>query len=129
MILKDSSIRLNRGYGVFVNSSHGDVELIDTVVADNGADGVRCIRSNPRLDDQFDRSDVYDFCMFPTTMSQTYPIYVLMEQGQYNPTNKDCSKVFYLVFDHHSFNLIFRLDIFYEIWAIINGRSCCCANG
>jgi len=76
-----------------VNSTHADVALEDSVVADNGADGIRFIRSNPRLDDQFDRSDVHDFCMFPTTMSQTYPINVLMEQGQYNPTNKDCVKV------------------------------------
>lgn len=91
--MTNSSVRYNRGYGVFVNTTHGDVAVVDTVVADNGADGIRCIRANPRLDDQFDRSDVHDFCMFPTTMSQTYPISVLMEQGLYNPTNKECSKV------------------------------------
>lgn len=93
VVLTDSFIRGNRGYGIFVNSSSGDVLVKNTIVSDNGADGIRYVRFDPRLDDQFDRTDIYDFCMFPTTVSQTYPISMITEQAVFNPTEKECFKV------------------------------------
>lgn len=93
MWLLNSTVRGNRGYGIFINSSYGDVLVQNTMVADNGADGVRYVRFDPRMDDQLDRTDIYDFCMFPTTASQTYPISVIMDQEAYSPTDKECFKV------------------------------------
>ncbi|KAK6621229.1 hypothetical protein RUM43_011535 [Polyplax serrata] len=94
VILTNSTIRGNRGYGVVVNGSHGDVLIENTVIADNGGDGIRFARHEPESGDQFDRSSFYDFCMIPTTASQTYPVVVWMQQNEFNPTTKECYQNF-----------------------------------
>lgn len=93
VILTNSTIRGNRGYGVVVNGSHGDVLIENTVVADNGGDGIRFVRHEPHSEQHFDRRNFYDFCMIPTTASQTYPVIVWMQQNEFNPTAKECYQV------------------------------------
>jgi len=62
-------------------------------VFENGADGIRYVHADERPDDKLDRNDVYDLCTFPTTVSQTFPVTISMEQNKYAPNVKQCPQV------------------------------------
>nr|CAD7425800.1 unnamed protein product [Timema monikensis] len=62
---------------------------------ENGGDGVRYVHHDPDSRQGLDRKDIYDFCTFPTTAGQTFPIAFTMEQNRYNPSEKQCRKYFY----------------------------------
>jgi hypothetical protein len=68
--------------------------LSGCTVQDNAGDGVRYVHHDREY--LSDRSDIFDFCTFPTTTrtaSQTFPIQVTLEQSQFSTLKKDCHKV------------------------------------
>ncbi|XP_059476974.1 protein bark beetle isoform X2 [Neocloeon triangulifer] len=94
--ITDSTFANNAGFGVYVNSSTGLVHMVGSVVTGNGADGVRYVHHDEVPDRKvIDGADVFDFCTFPITNSQTFPIPIFAEQGKYNPVDKDCNKYFF----------------------------------
>lgn len=76
-----------------MNSTSGLAHIENSVILENGGDGIRYIHHDLPENARFDRSEIFDFCSFPTTASQTFPITISVEQGQYSPANKDCNKV------------------------------------
>lgn len=90
--LHGCSIRNNRGYGLYVNTSMGGVLVDNCIVTENGADGIKYVQHNERI---VSGKDIYDFCTFPTTASQTFPLTVSFHQNLFNPSTKDCSKYFF----------------------------------
>ena len=75
-------------------NSSSDLTYIERCnIQENDADGVKFVHHDVREDVQLDRSNIVDFCTFPTTTSQTFPIAVTIDQGKYVSTTKECSKV------------------------------------
>ncbi|XP_034245120.1 protein bark beetle isoform X3 [Thrips palmi] len=95
IVMKNCTLRNNRGYGVFMNSSSGLAHIENSLIMENGGDGIRYIHHDLPENARFDRSEIFDFCTFPTTASQTFPITISVEQGHYSPAEKDCSKYFF----------------------------------
>uniref|UniRef100_A0A8D8T2J5 Protein bark beetle n=2 Tax=Cacopsylla melanoneura TaxID=428564 RepID=A0A8D8T2J5_9HEMI len=96
VFLHNCTFRNNRGYGVYVNSSNGMSLLSGCSVLDNAGDGVRYVHHDRQY--LSDRSEVFDFCTFPTTTrtaSQTFPIQVTLEQSLFSTLKKDCHKYFF----------------------------------
>ncbi|KAL1463177.1 hypothetical protein WDU94_014956, partial [Cyamophila willieti] len=96
VLLHNCTFRNNRGYGVYVNSSNGMSLLSGCSVLDNAGDGVRYVHHDREY--LSDRSEVFDFCTFPTTTrtaSQTFPIQVTLEQSLFTTLKKDCHKYFF----------------------------------
>ncbi|CAB3370904.1 Hypothetical predicted protein [Cloeon dipterum] len=94
--LLSSNIVQNAGFGIYMNSSTGLAHLVGTTVSENGADGIRYINHDEVPDKKIiDGADVFDFCTFPITNSQTFPIPIFAEQRKYNPVDKDCNKSFF----------------------------------
>lgn len=79
-----------------MNSTSGLAHIENSLIMENGGDGIRYIHHDLPENARFDRSEIFDFCTFPTTASQTFPITISVEQGQYSPAEKDCSKVHFL---------------------------------
>ncbi|XP_033297170.1 protein bark beetle [Bombus bifarius] len=90
VIINNSTIQNNRGYGIYVNSSSGMARINDCSILDNGADGIKYVHFDERPDDKLDRTEVFDLCTFPTTASQTFPVIISMEQSKYAPNIKRC---------------------------------------
>lgn len=90
IVISNCTIRNNRGYGIYVNSSTGLAHINNCVVLENGADGIKYVHHDERPDDKLDRADVFDLCTFPTTTSQTFPITISMEQIKYSLNSKQC---------------------------------------
>ncbi|XP_043526927.1 protein bark beetle [Frieseomelitta varia] len=90
VIINNSTIQNNRGYGIYVNSSSGMSHINDCNILDNGADGIKYVHFDERPDDKLDRTEVFDLCTFPTTASQTFPVIISMEQSKYAPNIKSC---------------------------------------
>ncbi|XP_043270872.1 protein bark beetle isoform X2 [Venturia canescens] len=90
VVITNCTVRGNRGYGIYINSSSGLAQIDNCVVLDNGADGIKYIHHDERPDETLQRADVYDLCTFPTTASQTFPITISMEQNKYAPNTKRC---------------------------------------
>lgn len=80
------------GYGIYVNSSSGMMNINDCTILENGADGIKYVHSDERPDDKLNRTDVFDLCTFTRTTSQTFPITISMEQYTYAQI-KRCSQV------------------------------------
>jgi hypothetical protein len=77
-----------------MNSSTGLAHIVGSTVSENGADGIRYVNHDEIPDRKvIDGADVFDFCTFPITNSQTFPLPIYAEQGKYNPVDKDCNKV------------------------------------
>ncbi|XP_071445359.1 protein bark beetle [Hetaerina americana] len=92
--LHNCTVRNNQGYGVYVNSSTGLTLIENSFVSENGADGVKYVHHDEIPDRKIDSMDVYDFCTFPTTNSQTFPISIFVEQNENAPFEKNCVKYF-----------------------------------
>ncbi|XP_012276535.1 protein bark beetle isoform X2 [Orussus abietinus] len=90
VVIKNCTIRSNKGYGIYVNSSTGLTHIDNCLVLDNGADGIKYVHHDERPNDKLDRTDVFDLCTFPTTTSQIFPITISMEQSKYAPNPKRC---------------------------------------
>ncbi|XP_034949444.1 protein bark beetle isoform X2 [Chelonus insularis] len=88
--ITNCTIRNNRGYGIYVNSSMGLTHIDNCVVLNNGADGIKYVHHDERPDEKLDKASVYDLCTFPTTTSQTFPITISMVQNSYTPNFKEC---------------------------------------
>ncbi|XP_063235879.1 protein bark beetle isoform X2 [Bacillus rossius redtenbacheri] len=97
LVLRNCTLRNNRGHGLHVNSSTGMVLLEGCLVTENGGDGVRYVRHDPDLTRGVDRSAMYDFCTLPTTAGQTFPVEFTVEQSARNPSEKTCTKQFHTV--------------------------------
>lgn len=95
VVISGCEIRGNRGFGVFVNSSYGLVDVSDSVVNENGADGVKYVHNEERPDENPDRSDLTDLCLLPVTSGQTYPIQIFVEQKKKNLIKKVCQGKLY----------------------------------
>jgi hypothetical protein len=63
------------------------------MIQENGADGIRFVHHDELADVQFQRTNIVDFCTFPITNSQTFPISITVEQNKYAPAGRECSKV------------------------------------
>jgi hypothetical protein len=81
------------GYGIYVNSSSDLTYLNGCLIQENGADGVKFVHHDELVDVNFDRTKTVDFCTVPITTSQTYPIFITVEQNKYAPAGQECSKV------------------------------------
>jgi hypothetical protein len=81
------------GYGIYLNSSSDLTYLNGCTIQENGADGVKFVHHDELADVRFDRTNIVDFCTFPTTTSQTYPISITVEQNKYAPARQECAKV------------------------------------
>ncbi|CAG5108295.1 Similar to bark: Protein bark beetle (Drosophila melanogaster) [Cotesia congregata] len=88
--ITNCTVRSNRGYGIYVNSSTGLTHIDNCVVLDNGADGIKYINHDEKPDDRLDRTDIHDLCTLPVGSSQTFPITVSMEQNYYALNSKEC---------------------------------------
>ena len=65
----------NRGYGVFLNSTRGDITLEHSSITNNMADGVKLHVHDRRPETKvIDGVDVHDFCTYSTSYTQTYPV-------------------------------------------------------
>lgn len=53
--INNCRIRGNRGYGIFINSSHGLAHINDCSITENGGDGIRFVRAEERPDEKADR--------------------------------------------------------------------------
>ena len=79
--ISHANITGNRGYGVFINSTRGYVNLEHSIVSKNMADGVKLHVHDRRPESKrVDGVDVHDFCTYSTTYSQTYPFLMVAEQ-------------------------------------------------
>ncbi|CAB4069302.1 Protein bark beetle [Lepeophtheirus salmonis] len=95
-IIKNANITLNRGYGVFVNSSTGDINILDSVVSNNMGDGIKYYMHDKIPDPKVESGvDIHDFCTYSTTYSQTYPFMMVAEQYYNSAVNRVCGKRFY----------------------------------
>ncbi|KAK9870173.1 hypothetical protein WA026_006263 [Henosepilachna vigintioctopunctata] len=92
--LKNCTIRSNRGYGVFINSSYGSAHIDNSVINENGGDGIRFVKALERPDERPDKFGYSDFCNIATTINQIYPIQLYFEQTIYLNRKKICDKVF-----------------------------------
>ncbi|XP_011334038.1 protein bark beetle isoform X2 [Ooceraea biroi] len=90
VVINNSTLQYNKGYGIYVNSSSGMAYISDCTILENGADGIKYVHSDERPDDKLDRTDIFDLCTFPTTASQTFPVTISMEQSKYAPYVKQC---------------------------------------
>ncbi|CAM1311440.1 Uncharacterised protein g5687 [Pycnogonum litorale] len=85
----DSKIIENRGYGVFVNTSNGVVELeANTIVSDNGGDGVRYV-----FHDLFE-SAKDKFCLSSINKGHIYPIRLAQSVLRESRTTRRCFQTF-----------------------------------
>jgi len=62
-------------------------------ILENGGDGVRYVHHDGFENTRFDRTGIFDFCTFPTTASQIFPVDISVEQSAYVPSEKECTKV------------------------------------
>lgn len=88
------TVRRSRGFGIFVNSSHGAAMMDHCNVNENGADGIRYVGHDLRFDERLDRSDLREFCTLAITAGQTYPIELQIEQTAYSASTKECEQKF-----------------------------------
>ncbi|XP_072155093.1 protein bark beetle isoform X2 [Bemisia tabaci] len=93
VVLSNCTIRSNRGYGVYVNSSTGMALLDGCLINENGADGVKYVHHDVKVIEN--RQENFDLCEFPTTASQTFPINVFVQQNLYSTKEQSCSKYFF----------------------------------
>ncbi|KAJ4447016.1 hypothetical protein ANN_09004 [Periplaneta americana] len=93
--LKQCTLKWNRGYGLYINSSSDLTYLNGAIIQENGADGVKFVHHDALEAVQPDRTKTVDFCTFPTTTSQIFPIAITVEQNKYSPAPQECSKYFY----------------------------------
>ncbi|XP_054261454.1 protein bark beetle-like isoform X2 [Macrosteles quadrilineatus] len=80
----------NRGYGVYINSSTGGVQLSGTTVSSNGADGIRYVHHDQT---HFLRDGIQDICTFPSTLHMIFPVTISLAQSLYGSA-RDCHKTF-----------------------------------
>ncbi|KAB0799954.1 hypothetical protein PPYR_07834 [Photinus pyralis] len=92
--ITNCTLRRNRGYGVFINSSYGLAHIDGCMITDNGGDGVRYFHNEARPNEKRDISEISDFCTLAITSSQTYPIEIYADQSLFYGTDKYCSKYF-----------------------------------
>ncbi|KAF5303544.1 hypothetical protein FQR65_LT08145 [Abscondita terminalis] len=92
--ISNCTIRSNRGYGIFINSTYGLAHIDGCVVNENGGDGIRYVHNEARPNEKRDISDRSDFCTSAITFSQTYPIDLYADQSIFYGTEKYCSKHF-----------------------------------
>ncbi|XP_050535824.1 protein bark beetle [Daktulosphaira vitifoliae] len=89
--LQDCIIKNNQGYGIFMNSSFGQLNLFKTLISNNKGDGVHIVQGKI---DQDLISNINELCSLPTTTDQTFPIIVSVQQNQFNPKQINCYKSF-----------------------------------
>ncbi|RWS26925.1 uncharacterized protein B4U80_09870, partial [Leptotrombidium deliense] len=90
VLIENSSFIENRGHGIFVNTSLGDVNLNKVLVENNGADGVYYTRHQ-------DSEIGSDFCPFTDLgETQVYPVRLTHEQSRFSESRQKCCKLFQL---------------------------------
>ncbi len=81
VLIEYANITMNRGYGVYMNSSRGSLVIKDSAVTSNMADGVKLHVHDQRPESRvIEGLDIHDFCTYSTTYSQTYPLLMVAEQ-------------------------------------------------
>jgi hypothetical protein len=92
--VNNCTLRSNRGYGIFINSSYGLTHIDGCVINENGGDGIRYVRAEERSEERSDRSGYSDFCNIAMVSSQTFPLQLFAEQTIFLNQVKSCDKVF-----------------------------------
>ncbi|XP_030745583.1 protein bark beetle isoform X2 [Sitophilus oryzae] len=100
IVINNCTIRNNRGYGVFINSSYGLAHLDGCVINDNGGDGIRYVKAEDRPEESTDRRGYTDFCQLAVSSSQIYPIYVYAEQSVQTQHELECNNALYTKYGH-----------------------------
>ncbi|XP_046838795.1 protein bark beetle [Vespa crabro] len=90
VVLTNCTVKKNKGYGIYINSSDGMAHIDECSILENGADGIKYIHYDERTEDKLDRTGIFDLCTFPSTTSQTFPVTISMEQSKYTPNTKRC---------------------------------------
>ncbi|CAG9761945.1 unnamed protein product [Ceutorhynchus assimilis] len=98
--INNCTIRNNRGYGIYINSSYGLTHIDGCVINDNGGDGIRYVKAEERPDDGVDRRGYSDFCQVAVISSQVFPIYLFAEQTVQSRLEHNCNKVFTTKYGH-----------------------------
>ena len=81
VLIEYANITLNRGHGVYMNSTRGSLVIKDSSVTSNMADGVKIHIHDQRPESRvIEGLDIHDFCTYSTTYSQTYPLLMVAEQ-------------------------------------------------
>ncbi len=94
--ISHANLTNNRGYGLYVNTTHGYVTLRRSSVVGNMGDGVKYHFHDFRPETKLvDGVDVHDFCTYSTTYSQTYPFLMVAEQYADSIVERNCGKRFY----------------------------------
>ncbi|XP_044255606.1 protein bark beetle isoform X2 [Tribolium madens] len=92
--VNNCTLRSNRGYGIFVNSSQMLTHIDGCTINENGGDGVRYVHGEERPDERIDRYGFDDFCNLAIVSSQTFPLQLFAEQTIFHNQIKSCDKVF-----------------------------------
>ncbi|XP_012253572.2 protein bark beetle isoform X3 [Athalia rosae] len=95
IVMTNCTVRNNKGYGIYVNSSSGLALVENSVVLDNGADGIKYVHHDEKPTEKLDRTDNHDLCQLPGTTSQTFPIIIFMEQRRFKLNSEVCTKHIY----------------------------------
>lgn len=81
------------GYGLYVNTTDGGTLVDGCTVEENGADGIKFVHHEEYAPSPDRKTSTLDFCTFPITTIQTFPIVVNVEQNQFSTQVKECYKV------------------------------------
>ncbi|KAF7287908.1 hypothetical protein GWI33_000255 [Rhynchophorus ferrugineus] len=92
--INNCTIRNNRGYGIFINSTFGLAQIDGCVITDNGGDGIRYVKAEERPEENADRKGYEDFCRMSVSTNPVYPIYLFAEQTIQNQRTQECVKDF-----------------------------------
>ncbi|RWS09858.1 uncharacterized protein B4U79_09122 [Dinothrombium tinctorium] len=88
--IQNTTVMENRGFGIFINSSWGDVNLNEVTIENNGADGVY-------YENHQDIAVGYDFCRFTNLgENQVYPVRLTHEQSRFSESKQPCCQTFEL---------------------------------
>lgn len=97
VFIKYTKVRNSRGHGIYINSTYGYSKIENSVIVENGGDGIRYIHNEDRPNE---RGTANDFCTLASVASQTYPVEVFAEQTIFPASEKICSKTFTTFYGH-----------------------------
>ncbi|CAG0896137.1 unnamed protein product [Darwinula stevensoni] len=95
VVVQNSSFVQNRGYGLYVNSSHGAVLVLSSELSGNGADGLKYVHHNREHDTKFMNTNSYhDMCRDSIPAGQSYPVRVIAQQLRDSNVPRNCLQTF-----------------------------------
>lgn len=98
--INNCTVRNNRGYGIFVNSSFGLAHVDSCTINGNGADGIRFFRAEERPEEKPDQQNYQDFCTIASAFGQIYPVELFVDQDIFFNNPRVCNKDFSTKYGH-----------------------------